>query len=99
VSDECQPRTITYRAACAYEYAGATSTDFRKLASMAKLFASEASKRATDQAIQIHGGNGFMEDYSVARYYRDVKVNEIGEGTSEVQCILTARELGLPTSE
>ncbi len=88
-------RTITYKAACAYEYTGESSPEFRKLAAMAKLFASEASKRATDQAVQIHGGNGFMEDYPVARYYRDVKVNEIGEGTSEVQRILIARELGL----
>ncbi|GAC1654143.1 MAG: acyl-CoA dehydrogenase family protein [Candidatus Dormibacteraceae bacterium] len=88
-------RTITYKAACAYEYTGESSPEFRKLAAMAKLYASETSKRATDQAIQIHGGNGFMEEYPVARYYRDVKVNEIGEGTSEVQRILIARELGL----
>ena len=88
-------RTITYKAACAYEYTGESSPEFRKLAAMAKLFASETSKRATDQAVQIHGGNGFMEEYPVARYYRDVKVNEIGEGTSEVQRILIARELGL----
>ena len=88
-------RTITYKAACAYEYTGESSPEFRKLAAMAKLFASETSKRATDQAVQIHGGNGFMEDYPVARYYRDVKVNEIGEGTSEVQRMLIARELGI----
>jgi short-chain 2-methylacyl-CoA dehydrogenase len=88
-------RTITYKAACAYEYTGESTPEFRKLAAMAKLFASETSKRATDQAVQIHGGNGFMEEYPVARYYRDVKVNEIGEGTSEVQRILIARELGI----
>ena len=88
-------RTITYKAACAYEYTGESSPEFRKLAAMAKLFASETSKRATDQAVQIHGGNGFMEEYPVARYYRDVKVNEIGEGTSEVQRMLIARELGI----
>jgi len=88
-------RTITYKAACAYEYASESSSEFRKLAAIAKLYASETSKRATDQAVQIHGGNGFMEDYPVARYYRDAKVNEIGEGTSEVQRILIARELGL----
>jgi short-chain 2-methylacyl-CoA dehydrogenase len=88
-------RTITYKAACAYEYTGESSPEFRKLAAMAKLYASETSKRAADQAVQIHGGNGFMEEYPVARYYRDVKVNEIGEGTSEVQRILIARELGL----
>jgi short-chain 2-methylacyl-CoA dehydrogenase len=88
-------RTLTYRAACAFDYSGESSPEFRKLAAMAKLFASETSKRATDQAVQIHGGNGFMEDYPVARYYRDVKVNEIGEGTSEVQRMLIARELGI----
>jgi butyryl-CoA dehydrogenase len=92
-------RTITYKAACAYDYTGESSPEFRKLAAMAKLYASETSKRAADQAVQIHGGNGFMEEYPVARYYRDVKVNEIGEGTSEIQRILIARELGLSASQ
>jgi butyryl-CoA dehydrogenase len=63
-------------------------------AAAAKLFASETSKRAADQAIQIHGGMGFMEESPVARYWRDVKVNEIGEGTSEVQRMLIAKQLG-----
>jgi short/branched chain acyl-CoA dehydrogenase len=63
-------------------------------AAAAKLFASETSKRAADQAIQIHGGMGFMEESRVARYWRDVKVNEIGEGTSEVQRMLIAKQLG-----
>ena len=63
-------------------------------ASAAKLFASETSKRAADQAVQVHGGMGFMEESPVARYYRDVKVNEIGEGTSEVQRMLIAKHLG-----
>ncbi len=62
-------------------------------ASMAKLFASETSKRAADQAVQIHGGYGFMDDYPVSRYFRNVKVNEIGEGTSEVQRMLIAKSL------
>jgi butyryl-CoA dehydrogenase len=88
-------RTITYKAACAYAYTGESRPEFRKLAAIAKLYASETSKRAADQAVQIHGGNGFMEEYPVARYWRDVKVNEIGEGTSEVQRMLIARELGL----
>jgi butyryl-CoA dehydrogenase len=64
-------------------------------AAAAKLFASETSKRAADQAIQIHGGAGFMEESPVARYWRDVKVNEIGEGTSEVQRMLIAKHLGV----
>jgi short-chain 2-methylacyl-CoA dehydrogenase len=89
-------RTIVYRAATAYgrEDAAETSDDVRMLAAMSKLYASEASKRAADNAVQIHGGYGFMEDYPVARYWRDVKVNEIGEGTSEVQRMLIARLLG-----
>jgi butyryl-CoA dehydrogenase len=88
-------RLIVYRAATAYMQSSESTSEFRKLAAMAKLYASETSKRATDQAIQIHGGYGFIEDYPVARYYRDVKINEIGEGTSEVQRILIARELGI----
>ncbi|TMD39640.1 MAG: acyl-CoA dehydrogenase [Chloroflexi bacterium] len=88
-------RTIVYRAASAYGRAGAELSDeVRMLAAMSKLYASEASTRAADNAVQIHGGYGFMEDYPVARYWRDVKVNEIGEGTSEVQRMLIARLLG-----
>jgi len=88
-------RTIVYRAAAAYGREGAETSDgVRMLAAMSKLYASEASKRAADNAVQIHGGYGFMEDYPVARYWRDVKVNEIGEGTSEVQRMLIARLLG-----
>jgi short/branched chain acyl-CoA dehydrogenase len=89
-------RTMVYRAASAYGREGAseTSDEVRMLAAMSKLYASEASKRAADNALQIHGGYGFIEDYPVARYWRDVKVNEIGEGTSEVQRMLIARLLG-----
>ena len=63
-------------------------------ASMAKLFASETAKRAADQAVQIHGGYGFMDEYPVSRYWRSVKINEIGEGTSEVQRMIIAKQLG-----
>ncbi len=63
-------------------------------ASMAKLFASEAAKRIADQAVQIHGGYGFMDEFPVSRYWRSVKVNEIGEGTSEVQRMVIAKHLG-----
>ncbi|HEY8816143.1 MAG TPA: acyl-CoA dehydrogenase family protein [Candidatus Dormibacteraeota bacterium] len=88
-------RTMVYRAAATYmKTDGETTDEARMLAAMCKLYASETSKRAADQAVQIHGGYGFMEDYPVARYYRDVKVNEIGEGTSEVQRMLIARLLG-----
>ena len=88
-------RTMVYRAAVTYMNTdGKTTDEARMLAAMCKLYASETSKRAADQAVQIHGGYGFMEDYPVARYWRDVKINEIGEGTSEVQRILIARLLG-----
>ncbi len=66
---------------------------FGREASMAKVFASEAAKRAADQAIQIHGGEGFMEASAVARYWRQVKINEIGEGTSEINRQVIARSL------
>ncbi len=88
-------RLITYRAAMAYQQGSRRTTgEVQRLAAMAKLYASETSKRAADQAVQIHGGYGFIEEYPVARYWRDAKVNEIGEGTSEIQRILIARELG-----
>lgn len=67
---------------------------FTKEASMAKLFASEICMRACDQAIQIHGGYGYMRDYHVERYFRDAKLLEIGEGTSEIQRNVIAREIG-----
>jgi short/branched chain acyl-CoA dehydrogenase len=67
---------------------------FRKEAAIAKLFTSEAALRAADQALQIHGGVGFMDDGPVARYYRDAKILTIAEGTSEVQRMIIARELG-----
>jgi len=67
---------------------------FSREASMAKLFASETAKRAADSAVQIHGGYGFMDEFPVSRYWRSVKVNEIGEGTSEVQRMVIAKHLG-----
>ena len=60
---------------------------------MAKVFASETAKRAADQAVQIHGGEGFMETSAVARYWRQVKINEIGEGTSEINRQIIAQSL------
>lgn len=68
--------------------------DFRKECYMAKLFASEAANRAANSAVQIHGGYGFTNEYPVSRWWREVKINEIGEGTSEVQRMLIARLLG-----
>jgi butyryl-CoA dehydrogenase len=66
---------------------------FSKESAMAKLFASETAMRATKNAIQIFGGYGYMEEYQVERYYRDAKLCEIGEGTSEIQRIVIARQL------
>lgn len=64
---------------------------FRKEASMAKLYASEAAHRAADRALQVHGGYGYIRDYPVERYYRDVRLCEIGEGTSEMQRLIVAK--------
>lgn len=66
---------------------------FSREASMAKLFSSETAKRCADQAVQIHGGYGFMDEYPVSRFWRNVKVHEIGEGTSEVQRQIIAKHL------
>ena len=85
-------RLMTWRAAVAID-AGKNPAPY---ASMAKLHASEVATACASQAVQIHGGYGFMEESPVARYYRDVKINEIGEGTSEVQRILIARHILRP---
>lgn len=66
---------------------------FTKEAAYAKLFASEMATRACNQAIQIHGGSGYMKEYGVERMLRDAKLMEIGEGTSEIQRLLIARQL------
>ena len=68
---------------------------FKKQAAIARLIASEAAMDNARDATQIHGGYGFMNEYPVARHYRDSKILEIGEGTTEVQLMLVARELGL----
>lgn len=67
---------------------------FTKEAAYAKLFATETAFRNANEAIQIHGGYGYMRDYEVERYLRDAKLLEIGEGTSEVQRLVIARQLG-----
>jgi butyryl-CoA dehydrogenase len=88
-------RLLTYKAA-AMKDAGASMKDFKQAAAVAKLYATESAVTATRIATQVFGGYGFMEEYPVARFYRDAKVLEIGEGTSEVQRMLIARGLGLP---
>ncbi len=67
--------------------------EFGLQASMCKLFASETASKAADHAIQLHGGFGFCREYHVERYYRDAKLTEIGEGTSEIQRIVIARNV------
>ena len=84
-------RTVYYDAA-ARMLAG---LPFKKQASVAKLVAGEAAMDNARDATQVHGGYGYMNEYPVARHYRDSKILEIGEGTTEVQLMLIARELGL----
>ncbi len=82
-------RLLTYRAA----YLEEKGLSFIKEAAMAKVFASEVAMAATTKAIQIHGGYGYIKDYPVERYFRDAKITEIYEGTSEVQRLTIARSL------
>ena len=88
-------RMLTYRAA-AMKDADRPMKEFKQAAAIAKLYATESAVTATRIATQVFGGYGFMEEYPVARFYRDAKVLEIGEGTSEVQRMLIARGRGLP---
>jgi alkylation response protein AidB-like acyl-CoA dehydrogenase len=83
-------RNMVYKAAWLKDQ----GRSFTKEASMCKLFASEICMEVTDQAVQIHGGYGYMKDYHVERYMRDGKLTEIGEGTSEIQRMVIAREIG-----
>ena len=82
-------RLLTMRAANAKD-AGEEVTRF---SAQAKLYASEVAVRATERAVQIHGGYGFIKDYPVEKFYRDVKLCTIGEGTSEIQRLVIARSL------
>jgi short/branched chain acyl-CoA dehydrogenase len=86
---------LVYSAAAMKDH-GADPAAFRRAAAIAKLYATESAVSATRIATQVFGGYGFMEEYPIARFYRDAKVLEIGEGTSEVQRVLIARGLGLP---
>ena len=88
-------RMLTYRAA-AMKDSGRPMKEFKQAAAIAKLYATESAVTATRIATQVFGGYGFMEEYPVTRFYRDAKVLEIGEGTSEVQRMLIARGRGLP---
>ena len=83
-------RNMVYKAAWLKDQGRA----FGKEASMCKLYASEIAMEVADQAVQIHGGYGYMKEYEVERYMRDAKLLEIGEGTSEVQRMVIARHIG-----
>ena len=85
-------RNLTYKAVWCKQ----AERPLRAQAAMAKVYATEAAVSATRLATQIFGGAGFMEGSPVARFYRDAKILEIGEGTSEIQRLVIARSLGLP---
>ena len=85
-------RLLTYKAAWLKDH----DRPFKREAALAKLYATEGAVTATREATQIFGGIGFMDETPVARFYRDSKILEIGEGTSEIQRLVIARDLGLP---
>ena len=87
-------RLATYQAAWLKDQ----GRPYKAQAALAKLYASEIAVTCAREAVQIHGGYGFMEEFPVARHYRDSKVLEIGEGTSEIMRWIIARDLGLPES-
>ena len=85
-------RNLVYKAAWLRDQ----GRPIRDAAAMAKLYASEICVNATREAVQIHGGYGYIDETPVSRFYRDAKILEIGEGTSEIQRLILARGLGLP---
>jgi alkylation response protein AidB-like acyl-CoA dehydrogenase len=87
-------RNLTYKAAWLKDH----GRPFKQAAAMAKLYATEAAVTATREATQIFGGYGFIDETPVSRFYRDAKILEIGEGTSEIQRLVISRELGLPVN-
>jgi alkylation response protein AidB-like acyl-CoA dehydrogenase len=84
-------RALTYKAAWLKD----RNRPFAKEAAMAKLYTGELSRRVVNEALQIHGGYGYMQEFAISRLYRDQKILEIGEGTNEVQRMVIARHLGL----
>ena len=85
-------RHLTYSAAALVDAGRPHKTE----AAIAKLYTTEAAVQATREATQVFGGYGFIDETPVARFYRDAKILEIGEGTSEIQRLVIARDLGLP---
>ncbi|MBO9618839.1 MAG: acyl-CoA dehydrogenase family protein [Niabella sp.] len=84
-------RTFLYKACWLKD----TGQSFTKEAAMAKLYCSEIAKEVTDAAVQIHGGYGLMKEYDIERFYRDQRLLQIGEGTSEVQRMVIAKHIGI----
>jgi alkylation response protein AidB-like acyl-CoA dehydrogenase len=84
-------RLLTHKAACTKD----AGEDVRRLSSLAKLDASEVSREVAEDAVQVLGGYGYTTDFAPQRFYRDAKLMEIGEGTSEIQRLVLGRELGL----
>lgn len=99
IAFKCADMAVAAETARQVTYAAAARKDaglpFKKEAAIAKLYATEAAVAATREATQVFGGYGFMDETPVARFYRDAKILEIGEGTSEIQRIVISRELGL----
>jgi short/branched chain acyl-CoA dehydrogenase len=100
VAFKCADMAVAVEAARSLVYKAAWLKDhgrpFKQAAAIAKVFATEAAVTATREATQIFGGSGFIDETPVARFYRDAKILEIGEGTSEIQRLVIARQLGLP---
>jgi len=90
MATEIDAARLLLRRATALKEAGRPHT---REAAMAKLFAAESAMRAATKAVQIHGGYGYTRAYPVERYFREAKLCEIGEGTSEIQRMIIAREL------
>ncbi len=84
-------RSLVYKAAWLKDQGG----EFAQAAAIAKLYTGELARRACNEALQIHGGYGFMDEFPISRFYSDAKVLEIGEGTNEIQRLVIARGLGL----
>jgi alkylation response protein AidB-like acyl-CoA dehydrogenase len=84
-------RLLTHKAAVRYD----EGADVTRLSSLAKLDASETAREVAEDAVQVLGGYGYTTDFAPQRFYRDAKLMEIGEGTSEIQRLVLGRELGL----
>ena len=83
-------RNLLYKGA----WLKSNSQPFAKEAAMAKLYCSEIAREIADEAVQIHGGYGLMKDYDIERFYRDQRLLQIGEGTSEIQRLVISRYIG-----